>query len=389
MQQVASRLAIALILVATAVPVFGQDEVTVQATGNGTTPNEALADAQRKAVEQGAGVIIESKSQTENFVLVMDQIYSESKGFITSYRELSKGQDRATGLFTITIQATVSKKQVEDSLAQYELMMKRIGRPKIMTMFRTRVNGRDLEDQRFIISLEKPLEEAMFTLIDKKSFDESKQLLLAEANLKDDIGAMTRLAKDTGADLLIRGDITCTEHRTESYPGIPAKVNFQWNFQYRIVRTNDSSILCVYSRDATVRPDKRILPEDANFTADRVLSASGQGEGYRTGREARTMMMAKWAFQAQNRTTFNLVIKNSEFSDGDALVEWLRAQQDWVSDVFLDGFEDNVTKVRVDSKLPKNSDVASRLSRGGAGMPIKLKVTGLNAGTISCEVVGR
>ena len=51
-------------------------EVTV--SGQGTSKEEALRDAQRKAVEAGAGTFIYSRSETKDFMLVKDTVLARA-----------------------------------------------------------------------------------------------------------------------------------------------------------------------------------------------------------------------------------------------------------------------------------------------------------------------
>jgi hypothetical protein len=84
-------------------------EVTV--SGQGMTEDDALRDAKRKAIEQGAGAIIYSHSETKDFMLVKDTILSRSAGFIQSVDILSK-KKMEDDTFEVRIKAVVSFKCV-------------------------------------------------------------------------------------------------------------------------------------------------------------------------------------------------------------------------------------------------------------------------------------
>lgn len=57
----------------------GENLVEVTVTGQGTNKDDAVRDAQRKAVENGAGTFIYSQSQTKDFALVKDTILARSR----------------------------------------------------------------------------------------------------------------------------------------------------------------------------------------------------------------------------------------------------------------------------------------------------------------------
>jgi len=76
----------------------------VRATGVATINNgvvdiardKAIENALRSAVEEKIGVMIKSYTEVENYELKMDQILSESKGFVNSYRIVSEGREGNT-----------------------------------------------------------------------------------------------------------------------------------------------------------------------------------------------------------------------------------------------------------------------------------------------------
>ena len=65
---------------------------TVTSIGAGSTAQEAESDALRNAIEDAIGVYIDSQTLTEKNVVLTDQIYSQSRGFIRNYTVLEKLQ---------------------------------------------------------------------------------------------------------------------------------------------------------------------------------------------------------------------------------------------------------------------------------------------------------
>ena len=54
----------------------------VTVTGTGTTPSEAENDALRAAVENTVGILVDSETLVQNSMLINDQIYTQSRGFV-------------------------------------------------------------------------------------------------------------------------------------------------------------------------------------------------------------------------------------------------------------------------------------------------------------------
>lgn len=77
----------------------------VTVTGTGITPSDAENDALRAAVEDTVGVLVDSETLVQNSMLISDQIYTQSRGFVNEYTVLSREQ--FAGGWRVTINATV------------------------------------------------------------------------------------------------------------------------------------------------------------------------------------------------------------------------------------------------------------------------------------------
>lgn len=78
---------------------------SVSASGMGLTALEAENDALRSAVEQAVGVLVDSETLVRNHVLLRDEIYTKSRGFITNY-VVTERRETASG-WQVSIDAEV------------------------------------------------------------------------------------------------------------------------------------------------------------------------------------------------------------------------------------------------------------------------------------------
>ena len=106
--------------------------------------DQALDDALRKAVEQGVGTFITSETMVRNFQLIQDNIYSNSRGYVSSYRIVDEGVD--DDLYRVVIRARVKSGMVEDDLAAIGILLEEQGRPRVMVLMREVVDISDLDD---------------------------------------------------------------------------------------------------------------------------------------------------------------------------------------------------------------------------------------------------
>ncbi len=95
--------------------------------------DRAIADAQRRAIEQAVGVMITNETLVENYQIVSDKIFSQSKGYIQSYEVIF--EEREENLYKVTIEATVRTEQLENDLESIRLIIARKAKPRLVILF--------------------------------------------------------------------------------------------------------------------------------------------------------------------------------------------------------------------------------------------------------------
>jgi hypothetical protein len=120
----------------------GQPEVvTKEATGEAAVVggnrqaaiDEARKKALRAAVEQVAGVMIESDTVTANSQLVRDQIVANTAGYIRGYEVVGQPKEEA-GVISVTIRAQVGAAAIDKDLQAIKAIVKRMGHPKLVLL---------------------------------------------------------------------------------------------------------------------------------------------------------------------------------------------------------------------------------------------------------------
>ena len=121
-------------------PAFGQQSQTVTAEGVGAVfgndraiaRDQAIQDALRKAVEQAVGTLVSSETMVQNFQTLNDKIYTQTQGYIQSYRILA--ETPGTNIHQVTIQATVAIGDLEKDLQALGFLLGQVGKPRIMIL---------------------------------------------------------------------------------------------------------------------------------------------------------------------------------------------------------------------------------------------------------------
>lgn len=69
------------------------DARSVTVTGSGISQNEAESDALRNAVEKAVGVLVDSQTMVSSNTILQDEIYTQSRGFVTNYNVTDRQPD--------------------------------------------------------------------------------------------------------------------------------------------------------------------------------------------------------------------------------------------------------------------------------------------------------
>ncbi len=95
--------------------------------------DKAVDNALRNAVEMAVGAMISSRTMVENFRVKLDQILSESKGYINSYEVIS--EEREGDTYRVTIEADVRVGSLKNKSQAINLIFSRKSKPRLMILF--------------------------------------------------------------------------------------------------------------------------------------------------------------------------------------------------------------------------------------------------------------
>ncbi|GJQ27577.1 MAG: hypothetical protein HBSAPP02_26090 [Phycisphaerae bacterium] len=188
------------------------DIVIVKVKGQGISKDGALKDALRKAIEQGGQQEIASKSQTKDFALEFDVVLSRAAGLVKDYKVL--GETSANGVVTVEVEAKVSKKLIDATWAEVAIILKQLGRPKIMVIFTEIIHdltreepSREIVQRDSILgtAIERKLLQLGFKLVNPGQMKEIDRKKAEAAAMEDNTEALKAIASSYGAQVYIKG----------------------------------------------------------------------------------------------------------------------------------------------------------------------------------------
>ncbi|NTW15948.1 MAG: hypothetical protein HGA41_00595 [Syntrophaceae bacterium] len=158
--------------------------------------DKAIENAQRNAVEEKVGVMITSVSEIENYQVKLDQILSESKGFINSYKVIS--EKRQGKNYKVTIEADIGVGRLKDRMSAIDLIMLRKSKPRLMFLFSDRAQ----KDAIAEASMTKYFIAQGFKVIDADSVKKIKGVEELRS-LTSDRTSIKKIAQSYGAEIVI------------------------------------------------------------------------------------------------------------------------------------------------------------------------------------------
>jgi hypothetical protein len=93
--------------------------------------DRAVESALRTAVEQVVGTMVDSESLVKNNELLSDKIYTQTRGYISSYKILKERPDTDSNIYTVNVEATVKEGNLQDDLGSLGLLMRRMQMPRV------------------------------------------------------------------------------------------------------------------------------------------------------------------------------------------------------------------------------------------------------------------
>lgn len=200
------------LLLCPAVAFADDDIVVVKVQGQGIDEDSAVKDALRRAIEQGGKSEIFSKSQTKDFALEYDVVLSRANGIVIDRKILSK--NTAQGVTTVEIEAKVSKKILDATWGEVAILLKQLGRPKIMVIFteiihdvtRNEPNRETIQlDSILGARIERKLIKLGFKIVNPGQMKEIDRKKAEVAATEGNTDALKSLASSYGAQVYLKG----------------------------------------------------------------------------------------------------------------------------------------------------------------------------------------
>jgi hypothetical protein len=326
----------------------GDNLVEVTVVGQGMTKDDAERDAKRKAIERGAGSIIDSRSEVKDFVLIKDTVIARSTGFVQGYEVISAKQQE-DDVWVVKIKCTVSVKGIEDMWGTVQNLLKERGRPKIMVFVNEKIGEKVAEDSTVGTKIEDLLLKSGFLLVDKKQMKDIDRKDMESAAADDKPEKMQAIAKKFGAQIFITGSCDAAAGERSSVQGIMLH-RYGARGNIRVFNSDDAGML------ASKNDNAYSVDRMPNVAADKSLVALGD----KIAPQVQNEILRVWLDAMTGGGSVKLEIDNITLKQANAIAETLKGIKE-IKDVPDPEFHNKVAEFNIQCTTTAK-DLAKKIS---------------------------
>ncbi|PKL77243.1 MAG: hypothetical protein CVV27_06195 [Candidatus Melainabacteria bacterium HGW-Melainabacteria-1] len=345
------------------------DVQTVVAEGEAAIGNnasrareEAIAQANRMAVEQAMGVYVVSETLVENMALVRDTILTKSSGYISGYKIIS--ESKANGILKVKVEATISVLPLVDQLAKMGLL-----RDWTVAVVLVSNAGERASNEAAKTRLNQTMIDKGFKLADNQALVALNQPEILEQIQKGNHMAALPVLRDQGVDVLVVGTTLtrATEDGViETYGGVKT-VMTQGRIDARVVRVDTGEILASKSFQAVAGGSSVDMAE-----SKAIDQAAGKAGDFFA------LEIAK--LPAASTAMVQLIVKGLVFNRERAFRDALQRIQG-LSKVNRSIYRNQLANYEIEFK-GKADDLAEALADAPSLKPFKFDIQSVSSGSI-------
>ncbi|MCR4401167.1 MAG: hypothetical protein NUW12_00055 [Firmicutes bacterium] len=192
---------------AQAIEVVAEGVGAVTGGGVARARDEALRDAYRVAVEQGAGVSVASRTDMSDFTVFYDRVVSQAGGYVQSYQIVGDYWQTPDGLVHVKIRARVVRGDIRSDVQALGILIDMMGNPTIMVLVDEKNLNSPLATSIAETKLIERLSAVRYHLVDRRQVEAIKASDMAKRAMQGDIEAAVTLGERFAADIVVFGDV--------------------------------------------------------------------------------------------------------------------------------------------------------------------------------------
>jgi len=329
----------------------------------------AVQDALQKAVEQTMGIYVNAETIVQNAVLIRDNIYSNTKGYIKSYRVTNESYTNS--LFRVRVEAYVATDRLEDDLSAIGLLMQQKHKPRIMVVINeSRLGEAIIQTPASETAIINQFLKKGFKVVDQDQVNKIRNTKQLQAAIEGNDRLAAKIGRDYGAEVIIAGK-SFSEYAGEFYKFVSCRASAR----ARAVLTDTGDVIAVGSQQAGGADiAKNVAAEKALDSAGRMLADS-----------LIEQILDRWSKEVWGTTSVRLIIYGLDYQQLSKFKEILVFRVRGIKNIHQRMFTPERAVLDIDFKGDPQ-DLASEITGTNFGT-FKLKPVEITANRISLRSV--
>jgi hypothetical protein len=334
---------------------------------------EAKLDAYRNALEQAMGARVEGITEMENYAIVKDKVFSQTKGVVKKFDILSEKLD-ADGMLVITARCGVAETALDGVLGP--AVLNAIGNPRILFIIDEIVKDAKPHISATESEALRVFEKAGYLIIDP---DQARALITVDpAAAFNDPSKVMDAARTTRADVVVLGKAYADSFYNDKKLGVP-RFSVETTVQLKAVLTKTAYQITSQTVEAKTKNEATMARSIGEGAAKFFAQATNAAANQIVHKIAYALVSGQEG--GVSGAAVNIRISNISFQQAQAIQEALNGLAGKSGSVFERGYKDKVLEIDVNSEKTAK-DIASFLAGQG------VEIEGYDSQTVSGSMTG-
>ncbi len=185
--------------------VEGKGRAEIFNNNESSARKQAINNALRDAVEKGVGLLLDAKTEVENWQVIKDEVYSSATGFVTKYKTVR--DERVGNVWFAEIEAEVAQGKLKDKLGNLRILHKKMGNKRLMVIYKASHPQAQEPDHPSALASLAGIQMAL-THYGFRLFDQRALARIYDPSRASD--AWLRVAQEQQVDILVEFEVVAT-----------------------------------------------------------------------------------------------------------------------------------------------------------------------------------
>ena len=292
---------------------------TIYSNNTGSARIQALKNAQRQAVEQGVGVVIDSNTLARNYEVIRDEILSTSQGFVSNYEILKEGLASGGTVYEVTIRAEVEEGKIKDSLTALRILHKKMGNKRLMIVSHSQDPHALPRDNGAVTTtlgaVREEFNKAGFRMFNDQQMTRIYQAIEQEALVDRAVDNLLALALDQQAEILVQMEMIAGKRDQRGGGFWAVKTTLRLGIYDAATGRQIADIVTEGKELSAKKP--------GNYDWYRMLGKAGVRAGAEAGRQAISRIAEFYQNVGDSGFAYLIIFRNFSFDQEDAILDYL------------------------------------------------------------------